>query len=81
MDLVDGEGSAILKLLSSIDESLLLWWDVFVVFDLVTNVLDDVCWFDIEGDSLASEGLDEDLHSTSQYEDEMEGYSFGCCSR
>jgi len=73
LDVVVGEGSAVLELLSSEDESLLIWRDTFLVLDLGLDVLNGVSWLDIEGDGLTSEGLDEDLHSTSKSEDEMEG--------
>ena len=73
LDVVVGEGSAILKLLTSEDESLLIWWDSFLVLDLGLDILDSVSWLDIEGDGLTSEGLDEDLHTTSESEHEMEG--------
>jgi len=73
LDVVVGESSSILKLLSSEDESLLIWWDTFLVLDLGLDVLNGVCWLDIEGDGLSSEGLDEDLHTSSKSEDEMEG--------
>ena len=73
LDVVVGESSSILKLLSSEDESLLIWWDTFLVLDLSLDVLNGVCWLDIEGDGLSSEGLDEDLHTSSKSEDEMEG--------
>ena len=73
LDVVVGEGSSILELLSSEDESLLVWWDTFLVLDLGLDILDGVSWLDIEGDGLTSEGLDEDLHTTSESEHEMEG--------
>jgi len=73
LDVVIREGSAVLELLSSEDKSLLVWWDTFLILDLGLDVLDGVSWLDIEGDGLTSEGLDEDLHSTSKSEDEMEG--------
>ena len=73
MDIVIREGSAVLELLSSEDESLLVWRDTFLVLDLGLDVLNGVCWLDIKGDGLTSEGLDEDLHTTSKSEDEMEG--------
>ena len=73
LDVVIGESSAILELLSCEDESLLIRWDTFLVLDLGLDVLNSVGWLDIEGDGLTSEGLDEDLHSTSESEDEMEG--------
>jgi uncharacterized membrane protein len=72
LDVVIGEGSAVLELFTSEDESLLIWWDSFLVLDLGLDVLNGVCWLDIEGDGLTSEGLDEDLHTTSESEDEME---------
>ena len=73
MDIVIREGSAVLELLSSEDESLLVWRDTFLVLDLGLDVLNGVCWLDIKGDGLTGEGLDEDLHTTSKSEDEMEG--------
>jgi len=73
LDVVVRKGSAILKLLSSEDKSLLIWWDTFLILDLSFDVFDGVSWFDIESDGLTSESLDEDLHTTSKSEDEMEG--------
>ena len=72
LDVVVRKGSAILKLLTSEDESLLIWWDTFLILDLGFDVFDGVCWLDIESDGLTSESLDEDLHTTSKSEDEME---------
>ena len=73
LDVVVGEGSAVLELLSSEDESLLIWWDSLLVLDLGLDVLDGVGWLDVEGDGLTGEGLDEDLHTTSKSEDQVEG--------
>jgi len=72
LDVVVREGSSILELLSSEDESLLVWRDTFLILDLGLDVLNGVSWLDIKGDCLTSEGLDEDLHSTSKSKDEME---------
>jgi len=72
LDVVVREGSAIFKLLSGKNESLLVWRDSFFVLDLGFDVLNGVCWFNIEGDGLTSEGLNEDLHTTSKSEYEME---------
>ena len=73
LDVVVGESSSILKLLSSENESLLIWWDSLLILDLGLDVLNGVSWLDIKSDGLSSEGLDEDLHTTSKSEDEMEG--------
>ena len=65
MDVVIGESSTIFELLTSKDESLLIWWDTFLVLDLSLDVLDSICWLDIKGDGLTSEGFDENLHLCS----------------
>ena len=62
LDVVIGEGSTILELLTSEDKSLLIWWDTFFVLDLGFDVFDSVCWLNIKGDGLTSESLDENLH-------------------
>jgi len=72
LDVVVRKSSAILELLSSEDESLLIWWDTFLVLDLGLDVLNSVCWLDIEGDGLTSESLDEDLHTSSESQHKME---------
>ena len=73
LNVVVRESSAVLKLLTSENESLLVWWDSFLVLDLSFDVLNSVCWLDIEGDGLTSESLDEDLHTSSESEHKMEG--------
>merc|ERR1719267_366751 len=72
LDVVVREGSAVLELLTSEDESLLVWWDTFLVLDLSLDVLNGVSWLDIKSDGLSSQGLDEDLHTTSESQHEME---------
>ena len=72
LNVVVRKSSAVLELLSSEDQSLLIWRDALLVLDLGLDVLNGVSWLDIEGDGLTSEGLDEDLHTTSESEDEME---------
>ena len=73
LDVVVGEGSSILELLTGEDKSLLIRWDSLLVLDLGLDVLNGVRWLNLEGDGLSSEGLDEDLHTSSKSEDEMEG--------
>merc|ERR1711950_3177 len=73
LDVVVGEGSSVLKLLASEDQPLLIWGDSLLVLDLGLDVLDGVRGLDLEGDGLAGEGLDEDLHASSQSEHKMEG--------
>ena len=62
LDVVVGEGPAILQLLAGKDEPLLVWGDALLVLDLGLDILDGVRGLHLEGDGLAREGLDEDLH-------------------
>merc|ERR1712051_752294 len=73
LDVVVRESSSILQLLSSEDQPLLVWGNSFLVLDLGLDVLNAVGWFDLESDGLASQGLDEDLHTSSQSQHKMEG--------
>ena len=60
-------------ILTGEDETLLVGRDALLVLDLGLDVLDGVRSFDFQGDCLSSEGLDEDLHSTAETQDEMKG--------
>ena len=62
LDVVVGEGSSILELLTGEDKSLLVWWDSLLVLDLGLDILDGVRWLDLKSDGLTSKGLDENLH-------------------
>merc|ERR1711990_1320003 len=73
LDVVVGEGSSVLQLLASEDQPLLIWGDSLLVLDLSLDVLNRVRGLDLEGDGLASQGLDEDLHTSPQSEHKMEG--------
>merc|ERR1711953_790255 len=72
LDVVVGESPSILELLSSKDQPLLVWGNAFLVLDLGFDVLNAVRRLDLEGDGLASESLDEDLHTSPESEDKME---------
>merc|ERR1712066_1008385 len=76
LDVVVRKGAAILKLLTSEDESLLIWGDTFLILDLSLDVLNGVCGLNIKSDGLTSQSLDEDLHTTSESEDKMESRFF-----
>ena len=72
LDVVVGKGSSVLKLLSSENESLLIRGNSFLVLDLSLDVVNSVGGFNVESNGLASEGLDEDLHTTSKSENQVE---------
>ena len=76
LNVVVWKSSSIFKLLSSKDKSLLIWWDSFLILDFSFYILNGVSWFDIKGDCLSSKSLDEDLHTSSKSENEMESWLF-----
>merc|ERR1719443_645825 len=71
LNVVIREGAAILQLLASEDQPLLIRRDPFLVLNFCFDILDAVRRFHLEGDGLSSQGFDEDLHSTTQTEDKM----------
>merc|ERR1712025_546064 len=73
LNVVIRESSSIFKLLASKDQSLLVWGNSLLVLDLGFDILNGVRWLNLKGDGLASEGLDKDLHTTSQSKHQMKG--------
>ena len=73
LDVVVGKSASVLKLLSSEDESLLVWWDALLVLDLGFDVFDSVAGFNFESDGLSGQSLYEDLHSTAEAKHQVKG--------
>ena len=59
MDVVVAESAAILELLASEDQALLVWGNSLLVLDLGLHIVDGVAGLDLKSDGLAREGLDE----------------------
>merc|ERR1711975_35922 len=72
LNVVVRKSTAVLELLAGEDEALLVWWEALLVLDLGLHILDRVRWLNIEGDGLTSEGLDENLHTSAETEDQVE---------
>ena len=62
LDVVVGQGAAIFQLLAGEDQTLLIWRDALLILDFGFDILDRIGRFDLKGDGLARQGLDEDLH-------------------
>jgi hypothetical protein len=62
LDVIIGKGPAILELLSSENEALLIGGDSLLVLDFGLHVIDGVGGLDLKGDGLAGKGFHEDLH-------------------
>merc|ERR1711997_123965 len=73
LDVVVREGPAILQLLPGKDEPLLVRGNPFLVLDLGFDILDGVAGLYFQGDGLAGESLDKDLHPSTEPEDQVKG--------
>merc|ERR1711878_168329 len=73
LNVVVRKGPAILQLLSSKDQPLLVWGDALLVLDLGLDILNRVRRLHLQGDGLPGQCLDEDLHTSSQSQDKVEG--------
>ena len=62
LNVVVAQSATVLKLLTSEDEALLVGRDALLVLNFGLDVLDRVGSLDVEGDRLAGESLNEDLH-------------------
>ena len=62
LNVVVRKSSAIFELLASEDESLLIGRDALLVLDLSLDILNSVRGLNVEGNSLTSESLNENLH-------------------
>ena len=72
LNVVIREGSAILELLAGEDESLLIGRNTFFVLNLGFNVFDGIRGLNVKSNGLPSESLDENLHTTSESEHQVE---------
>ena len=63
LDVVIGERSTVLELLSSENESLLVRRNSFFVLDFGLDVVDGIGGLDLEGDGLAGERCEEKIES------------------
>jgi len=62
LDVVIGQGAAILELLAGENETLLVRRNSLFVLNFRFHIVDGVGGFDLERDGLARQGLHEDLH-------------------
>merc|ERR1711879_832482 len=71
LDVVVRQGTSVLQLLASEDQTLLIRWNAFLVLNLLLHVLNRVGWLHVESDGLASQCLDKDLHASAQTKHQM----------
>jgi len=76
LDVVVRESATIFKLLASEDQPLLIGWDSFFVLNLGFDILNAVRRLNFQGDGLAGQGLDKNLHTTTKTQHQMKGWLF-----
>ena len=69
LNVVVRESAAILELLASKDQALLVGGNALFVLDLRLDIVDGVRRLHLQSDRLAREGLDEDLHPATKTKD------------
>ena len=62
LDVVVGEGTSVLELLSCEDQTLLIRGNSLLILNLGLYIIDGVGRLNIKGDGLPGEGLNKDLH-------------------
>ena len=62
LDVVVGQSAAIFQLFAGKDQTLLVRRNSFLVLNLGFHIFDGVVGLHLQGDGLAGQGLDEDLH-------------------
>merc|ERR1719419_374086 len=72
LDVVVTQCATIFKLLTSKDKTLLVWWNSFLILNLSFEIDDGIAWFHFKSDGLSSEGLHEDLHTSTKSQNQME---------
>jgi len=73
LNVVVGKRSTVFQLFTSENKTLLVWWDTLLVLDLALDVVDGVRRFHFESDRLTGKGLHEDLHTTTETQNQVEG--------
>jgi hypothetical protein len=68
-DLLVGKSAPVLELLAGKDQPLLVGGDALLVLNLRLDVIDSIGRLDFEGNRLARQGLDENLHTASEAQD------------
>ena len=73
LDVVIRQSATILQLLASENQTLLIRGNAFFVLNFGFHILDGIAGLYFQGDGLAGQSLDEDLHTSPQSEDQVKG--------
>merc|ERR1711959_657075 len=76
LDVVIRQSATVLQLLAGENQTLLIGGNAFFVLDFGFDILDGVKSLHVEGDGLASQSLDENLHTTAQAQNQVQSRLF-----
>ena len=76
LDVVVGESAPIFQLLTSEDETLLVRRDTLLVLNLALHIVDCVGAFNFQCNCLPGEGLNKNLHTTTETKDKVKSGFF-----
>merc|ERR1712141_651043 len=76
LDVIVGQGTTILELFASKDQTLLIWGNALFVLNLGFYILNGVRRLNFKSDCFASQSLDKNLHATTETENQMQGGFF-----
>merc|ERR1712002_742073 len=62
LDVVVRKSTTVFQLLASKDQTLLVWWNTFLILDLGFDIVDSITGFDLKGDGFPCQCLHKDLH-------------------
>ena len=78
LDVIVGESTSILELLSGENQTLLIGRNAFLILDLRLDIINSVARLNLESDRLSSEGLDDYKSVVSKKQLTLESsYGFG----
>ena len=74
LNIVVSQSSSVFQLLSSENESLLVWENSLFVLDLSLDIFNWIRLFNVQGNGFSSQSLDENLHTSSQSKNQVESW-------
>merc|ERR1712151_777860 len=72
LDVVITQSTSILKLLSCENQTLLIRRNSLLILNLCLDIVNGIRWLDIQGNSFSGKGLDENLHTSTKTQYQMQ---------
>merc|ERR1719183_374669 len=76
LNVVVGKSATVFQLLASEDQTLLVRWNALLILDLGLNIVNGIRSLHVKRDRFAGQSFDEDLHTTTEAENQMQSTFF-----